>query len=106
YLRYRIDGSLQMRQGPPLSSHGSIVQRLKVMANLDLTQTRRPQDGKFRFQNGGRAIDCRLSIIPTVCGENVVIRVLAGQTALGDLSALGFPRDVAQTAEEVIEQPH
>jgi type II secretory ATPase GspE/PulE/Tfp pilus assembly ATPase PilB-like protein len=106
HLRFRIDGSLQSRQGPPLSSHGGIVQRLKVMANLDLTQTRRPQDGKFRFQQGGKGIDCRLSIIPTVCGENVVIRILAGQTALGDLAALGFPEDIADTTKEVIEHPH
>jgi type IV pilus assembly protein PilB len=106
HLRYRIDGSLHPRQGPPLSAHASLVQRLKVMANLDLTQTRRPQDGKFRFQHGGRSIDVRLSIIPTVCGENAVIRVLAGQTALGDLDKLGFPAEIKASVEEIIENPH
>ena len=106
HLRYRIDGSLQTRQGPPISAHASLVQRLKVMANLDLTQTRRPQDGKFRFCHNGRAVDMRLSIIPTVTGENVVIRVLAGQASLGDLSKLGFQADVAAIAEESLTRPH
>ncbi len=106
HLRYRIDGSLHPRQGPPLSAHPSLVQRLKVMANLDLTQTRRPQDGKFRFAHNGRMVDMRLSIIPTVTGENVVIRVLAGQATLGDLSKLGFQPDVAAVAEEALAHPH
>ena len=61
HLRYRIDGTLRCMQGPPLSSHSGIVQRIKVMANLDLTQTRRPQDGKFRYVCDGRSIDIRLS---------------------------------------------
>ena len=55
HIRFRIDGSLRARQGPPLSSHPALIQRLKVMANLDLTQTRRPQDGKFRFPHAVRA---------------------------------------------------
>ncbi len=75
-LRFRIDGELVARQGPPISAHPGIVQRLKVMANLDLTQTRRPQDGKFRFTSRGENLDVRLSTIPTVCGENVVMRLL------------------------------
>ena len=106
HLRYRIDGSLHTRQGPPLSAHPSLVQRLKVMANLDLTQTRRPQDGKFRFPHNGRMVDMRLSIIPTVTGENVVIRVLAGQATLGDLNQLGFQPDVAAIAEDSLTHPH
>jgi type IV pilus assembly protein PilB len=106
HLRYRIDGSLQHREGPALSSHPGLVQRLKVMANLDLTQTRRPQDGKFRFQHNGRGVDMRLSIIPTVSGENVVIRVLSGQVVLGDLGEMGFTPDIAAAAEETIERPY
>jgi type IV pilus assembly protein PilB len=77
HLRYRVDGELAQRQGPPLSSHPGIVQRIKVMAGLDLTQTRRPQDGKFRFVHAGQPVDIRVSIIPTICGENVVMRLPA-----------------------------
>jgi type IV pilus assembly protein PilB len=106
HLRYRIDGSLQARQGPTLSSHSGMVQRLKVMANLDLTQTRRPQDGKFRFTHHGRNLDVRVSIIPTVCGENVVLRLLASGAALTNFKDLGFAPALATRMEEVIERPH
>ena len=84
HLRYRIDGVLQEKQGPPLSMHASIVQRLKVMSRLDLTQTKRPQDGKFRIVRHGLAVDVRVSIIPTVCGENVVMRLLRNTQAIFD----------------------
>ena len=74
HLRYRIDGVLQSQQAPDLSIHPGMIQRLKVMAQLDLTQTRRPQDGKFRFMHNDQAIDVRLSLLPTVYGENAVLR--------------------------------
>lgn len=106
YLRYRIDGSLQQRQGPPLSSHPALVQRLKVMSALDLTQTRRPQDGKFRFSHLGKHVDIRVSMIPTVCGENVVLRILAGDVQAKDFLALGFAPDVAKQFDELFERPH
>jgi type IV pilus assembly protein PilB len=106
HLRYRIDGTLQVRQGPPLSSHPGLVQRLKVMASLDLTQTRRPQDGKFRFQHGGRAVDVRLSVIPTICGENVVLRLLSAGAALGSFEDLGFTPQLTETFNALVEQPH
>ncbi|MFN0132117.1 MAG: GspE/PulE family protein [Phycisphaerales bacterium] len=106
HLRYRIDGALQPRQGPPLAAHAGLVQRIKVMATLDLTQTRRPQDGKFRFQHCNREVDVRASIIPTVCGENVVLRLLAGSAALGSLDGLGFAPDTAAAMEEMISHPH
>ncbi|MEX2219215.1 MAG: ATPase, T2SS/T4P/T4SS family [Phycisphaerales bacterium] len=107
HLRYRIDGALQVRQGPPLSSHSGLVQRLKVMSNLDLTQTRRPQDGKFRFASAGKQVDVRVSIIPTVCGENVVLRLLAsGSTLSSNFKDLGFAPQVSARLEEIIERPH
>lgn len=106
YLRYRIDGSLQHRQGPPLSSHPALVQRLKVMSALDLTQTRRPQDGKFRFTHAGKHVDIRVSMIPTVCGENVVLRLLAGDVQSKDFLSLGFAPDVAKQFDELFERPH
>jgi type IV pilus assembly protein PilB len=106
HLRYRIDGSLQARQGPGLSSHGGIVQRLKVMSNLDLTQSRRPQDGKFRFTHAGRAADVRVSIIPTVTGENVVLRLLSSGTALGTFDDLGFAPELRDAFADLAERPH
>lgn len=105
-LRLRIDGELQARQGPPLSAHAGIVQRLKVMANLDLTQTRRPQDGKFRFNSRGETLDVRLSTIPTVCGENVVMRLLRPHGQILDFADLGMPEDAAAHVREIIERPY
>ncbi len=106
HLRYRVDGVLQVMQGPSLSMHAGIVQRLKVMANLDLTQTRRPQDGKFRFRHEGRLVDVRLSTIPTVCGENVVMRLLSNTQAITDFNQLGIPAPMVSEVEELLEQPY
>jgi type IV pilus assembly protein PilB len=106
HLRYRIDGTLQTRQGPPLAAHPGLVQRLKVMANLDLTVTRRPQDGKFRFDHAGRAMDVRLSIIPTVCGENAVMRLLASGMLIKGFPDLGVPARECELLEQIIQQPH
>ncbi|MFN7020381.1 MAG: GspE/PulE family protein [Phycisphaerales bacterium] len=105
-LRYRVDGALQEARGPGLSAHAGLVQRLKVMAGLDLTQTRRPQDGKFRFSHGGRATDIRLSLIPTVCGENVVMRVLTSGANIRDFASLGFPTEERGVFERIIESPY
>ncbi|MBY0307226.1 MAG: GspE/PulE family protein, partial [Phycisphaerales bacterium] len=106
HLRYRIDGELLPQQGPALSTHAGLVQRLKVMANLDLTQTRRPQDGKFRFNHHGRAVDIRLSIIPTISGENVVMRLLTSSAAIKGFSELGLPADAAPALEQMLESPY
>jgi type IV pilus assembly protein PilB len=106
HLRYRIDGVLQVMQGPTLSMHPGIVQRLKVMANLDLTQTRRPQDGKFRFRHEGRLIDVRLSTMPTVCGENVVMRLLANTQTIKDFGELGIPAALVSELAQLLEQPY
>ncbi len=105
-LRYRIDGVLQARQGPPLSAHPSIVQRLKVMASLDLTQTRRPQDGKFRFRHRGATYELRLSTLPTVDGENVVMRILRPHGEVLDFPALGMPEAIAAELDASLARPH
>jgi type IV pilus assembly protein PilB len=106
HLRYRVDGVLQEKQGPPLSMHSGIVQRLKVMGHLDLTQTRRPQDGKFRFPYAGRQVDVRLSIVPTVCGENVVLRLLNSTQGFRDFGDLGISEHVAGELDAAIRLPH
>ncbi len=105
-LRYRVDGLLHKQQGPPRSAHEAIVQRLKVMARLDMTQTRKPQDGKFRFKHNSEAIDVRLSITPTIHGENVVMRLLRGVGRIGTIEEMGMPHDMRVAFEEIIDQPH
>ncbi len=106
-LRYRVDGVLQVQQGPAKSAHTNIVQRLKVLAKLDLTQTRRPQDGKFRFvHRSGETVDIRLSLIPTIHGENVVMRLLRSANRIGPVNGLGMPEEMTQWYEDAIERPH
>lgn len=107
HLRYRIDGVLQEKQGPAKSMHAGIVQRMKVMANLDLTQTRRPQDGKFRFRHSsGAYVDIRMSSIPTIWGENVVLRLLANAQTFRDFYELGMAAQVVEKMDRAIRNPH
>lgn len=105
-LRYRVDGVLIPQQGPPRSVHAGLIQRLKVMAHLDLTQTRRPQDGKFRFQHRGESIDARLSLVPTIHGENAVMRLLRPSSAIGSIASLNMPAEMAEHFRAYIERPH
>jgi type IV pilus assembly protein PilB len=106
HLRYRVDGVLATHRGPDISLHEGIIQRLKVMAHLDVAQTRRPQDGKFRFTYNGAPIDVRLSLIPTIHGENAVLRLLASASRIGRVSDLGMQRDTCETFERMIAKPH
>lgn len=105
-LRYRVDGVLQPHRGPDLAMHEGLIQRLKVMAHLDVTQTRRPQDGKFRFKHNGVAIDVRLSMLPTIHGENAVLRLLSTASSIGRIKDLGMSYDVAETFTQMISKPH
>lgn len=105
-LRYRVDGVLQSHRGPELNMHEGLIQRLKVIAHLDVTQTRRPQDGKFRFKHNGVAIDVRLSIIPTIHGENAVLRLLSTASSIGQIKDLGMPLGVADAFSQMISKPH
>ena len=106
HLRYRVDGVLVPQQGPDLAVHSSLVQRLKVMASLDLTQTRRPQDGKFRFTHRDQRIDVRLSILPTVYGENVVMRLLRPASQIGSIDDLLMTPEDSSTFVEMVGKPH
>ena len=105
-LRYRVDGELVKQHAPPLNMHSQLVQRLKVMARLDLTQTRRPQDGKFRINHNDQAYDIRLSLVPTVCGENVVMRILRPSLGIGSIEDLGMPEAVDRGFRKVISSPY
>lgn len=106
HLRYRVDGVLRVQQGPPRSAHGALVRRIKVLAGLDLTQTRKPQDGKFQFSNGGKNYDIRCSIIPTVEGESVVLRVLKPDGGFASLDELGITGSIREGFESALRMPH
>ena len=106
FLRYRIDGVLQNRQAPPRSMHDAVVRRIKVLAKMDLTQTRKPLDGKIAFAYQGESVDLRVSVLPTVWGENVVIRVLRRASELGSFESLGMPGPIAESMTALTAKPH
>jgi len=89
-LRYRIDGAMQEMEAPPARLHGAIVSRIKIMARLNIAERRLPQDGRMSASVRGTEIDFRVSTLPTVHGESVVIRVLDRDQVALDFSALGF----------------
>jgi type IV pilus assembly protein PilB len=104
--RYRIDGVLFETMQSPLKMHPAIVSRIKIMSNLDISERRLPQDGKIKVTVGGRAIDLRVSTLPTNHGEKVVIRVLDSKSILRGLDQLGMETDVTETFLRQIGLPH
>ncbi|MBN1974968.1 MAG: type II/IV secretion system protein [Sedimentisphaerales bacterium] len=104
--RYRIDGVLFETMQSPLKMHPAIVSRIKIMANLDISERRLPQDGKIKVSVGGRAIDLRVSTLPTNHGEKVVIRVLDSKSILRGLEQLGMEKDIEEIFHEQVQMPH
>jgi type IV pilus assembly protein PilB len=105
-IRYRIDGILQERESPPASMQPLITSRIKVVSNLDIAEHRLPQDGRFRMRVGNRDVDFRVSVVPTILGEKVVLRILDKSQALLDLSGLGFEEDTVEHVKQVSLRPH
>ena len=89
-LRYRIDGKLYEISPPARQLHAAIVSRIKILAKLDIAEKRLPQDGSFTTTMEGREIDFRIATVPTIYGEKVAIRILDKESAILDLSQLGF----------------
>jgi type IV pilus assembly protein PilB len=90
-VRYRMDGMLQEMAPLPFKYRAAIVSRIKIMADLDISERRLPQDGRIKVRVGDRAIDIRLSVLPTIYGEKVVMRILDPKSLMIDLTKLGFP---------------
>ncbi|TSA55792.1 MAG: type II/IV secretion system protein [Planctomycetaceae bacterium] len=104
--RYRIDGVLFEMKQSPLKMHPAIVSRIKIMADLDISERRLPQDGKIKVSIAGRAIDLRISTLPTNHGEKVVIRVLDSESITRGLEQLGMEPDVMKGFADQIAMPH
>ena len=104
--RYRIDGVLFEMKQSPLKMHPAIVSRIKIMADLDISERRLPQDGKIKVSVGGRAIDLRISTLPTNHGEKVVVRVLDSESITRGLEQLGMEPDVMKGFADQIAMPH
>lgn len=105
-LRYRIDGALVERPSPPKALHNAIVSRIKIMSDLDIAERRNPQDGRFKIKALRKEIDIRVSILPTIHGEKVVMRTLDKSNLAPGLSYLGLDERAYSTMKHAIEQPH
>lgn len=105
-LRYRIDGELVERPGPPKSLQAAVVSRVKILSDLDIAERRLPQDGRFNIKALGREIDLRVSILPTVHGEKVVMRTLDKSNLSPSLAALGLDDVALKAMQYGITQPH
>lgn len=104
-VRYRVDGLLSTDRVLQMNQFPSLVARIKIMANLNITESRLPQDGRVRLTQGQQTIDMRISILPTVYGEKVVIRLLDLANAVKPIYQLGFNKRYVQTFIELIEKP-
>jgi general secretion pathway protein E len=105
-VRYRIDGVLHEVDSPPRRFSAAVISRIKIMANLDIAERRLPQDGRIRLRVQGKEIDLRVSTVPTMHGESLVMRILdKGGVAL-DFDRLGFEDDILAKFVEVLMQPH
>jgi type IV pilus assembly protein PilB len=106
HVRLRIDGVLFQKPAPPIKMHPAIISRLKILANLDISERRLPQDGRIRANVGGKQVDLRISMLPLSHGEKCVIRVLDSHAISVGLEQLGMAESTLEAFRSEILQPH
>ncbi len=105
-VRYRIDGVLQESESPPVSLAPAVTSRIKLLAHLNIAERRLPQDGRIRTRVKGHELDLRVSTVPTVHGESVVMRVLDRASVRFGLEEMGFSADTLERFNELLTRPH
>jgi type IV pilus assembly protein PilB len=105
-IRYRVDGALYEMAPPPKHLAIPVTSRIKIMANLNISERRLPQDGRITMMISGKQIDLRVSCLPTAFGESIVLRVLDRSSVNLELESLGFPKNVFDFVTEVIQRPN
>ena len=105
-IRMRIDGVLQDMVPPPRKMQAAIATRIKILSRMDIAERRLPQDGRFKIKAPGRDIDVRVSVIPTIYGEKVVMRILDSAAVNHNLDQLGFDPDLLEEFKVMLSQPH
>jgi general secretion pathway protein E len=105
-LRYRIDGILHEMEHPPKRLSSAITTRIKIMSKLDISERRLPQDGRIKLKILGKDIDMRVSTLPTLHGESVVMRILDRGNLVLELSHMGFPEKELHQIQELIKKPY
>jgi len=105
-IRMRIDGVLRDMVPPARRMQAAIITRIKILSEMDIAERRLPQDGRFKIKTSGRNIDVRVSVIPTIYGEKVVMRILDASAVSHDLNQLGFGDELLKEFKAVLSQPH
>jgi general secretion pathway protein E len=105
-IRYRIDGILYEQEAPPRRLQAAVTSRIKIMAEMNIAERRLPQDGRIRVTLHGQRVDIRVSTIPTVHGESIVMRLLQRSSVFLPLEKLGFPNETLKRFESLIKRPH
>lgn len=105
-IRYRIDGALYEMAPPPRNLAVPVTSRVKVLSNMNISETRIPQDGRIKMTIAGRPVDLRVSTLPTQFGESVVLRVLDKSVVNLDLEALSLPDDILKTIRSLVDRPN
>ncbi|MCX7796618.1 MAG: type II secretion system ATPase GspE [bacterium] len=105
-VRFRVDGVLYDVMSPPKRIFPTLVARIKILANMDIAERRLPQDGRFRVTSQGKIIDFRVSTLPTIHGEKIVLRLLDRSAPLIGLEKLGFTEDVLEKFDWLIQRPY
>ena len=105
-IRYRVDGALYEMTPPPQNLANPVISRLKIMSGLNISERRRPQDGRISLKIAGRPVDLRVSCLPTAHGESVVLRVLDRSVVNLDLEVLGIAQDVLAKIRDMIHLPN
>jgi type IV pilus assembly protein PilB len=105
-IRLRVDGMMHEIESPPKHLQSALISRIKIMANLDIAERRIPQDGRFTIKMEGKQVDVRVSLIPTIYGENVVMRLLDASSALLTMEQLGFSKQMLEKYAKLVVRPH
>jgi type IV pilus assembly protein PilB len=105
-VRIRVDGELMDLNQLPKNVQSAVTSRIKIMSSLDITETRLPQDGRARIQNGRRMVDLRVSVLPTIYGEKIVIRIIDMSSGLRGLDEFNFDPDILKKIKHLLKQPH
>ena len=105
-IRFRVDGVLHEKQSPSKHFQSAIISRIKVLANLDIAERRKPQDGRFHMKMENKQIDIRVSCVPIIHGENVVMRLLDSGSVILGLDQLGFSGEMMEKYKKLLQHPH
>ncbi|MBF0331031.1 MAG: type II/IV secretion system protein [Candidatus Omnitrophica bacterium] len=105
-IRFRVDGMLHQQALPPKQFRSAIIARIKIMASLDIAEHRKPQDGRIQIAIVNKRIDIRVSFLPTIYGENVVMRLLDTSTINLGLEQIGFQHEILDGYRELLHRPH